>query len=790
VDAATTKPGIGAAPRRREDQRLLTGAGRYGDDANCPGQTFAVVARTSHAHAVIRRIDTQAAQKHPGVLAVLTGADYRADGLRPLPHSPFSVSPPDITLTDTRGTPAFLAPHYPLADDKVRFVGEGVALVVAETLAAAKDAADLIDVDYDILPAVTDGREAVEPDAPRLWEQAQWNVALDARVGDPAAAAAAFAAAAHVVRLETLVPRVTGVPMEPRTALATYDRLSGKITLTAGGGGVVKPKLDLAHMLGMPPENVRVIAGDVGGNFGTRNSSYPEFALVAWAARRLGRPVKWTCDRTGSFLSDYHGRDLAVTAELALDATGRFLAFRTSNISNIGAYPISFVPLTKATELMSSIYHIPVVSARVRAVYSNSSPTVAYRSAGRPEAMFVIERLIDRACQEHGFDRVQLRRQNFITPEALPYRNPFGMQYDSGLYGKVFDAVLALADWDGYAARKAETEARGLRRGIGTGCYIESASGAPHERSTVVIHAEGTVSVTIGTLSSGQGHETSFPQLISQWLGIGPEQVRLITGDTDQVTAGGGSHSGRSMRHASTTIHLASVEIIEKGRRIAAHVLETAEADIVFDDGVFRVAGTDRALDLFAVANAAATRADLPDDLRGTLAATANVDSRVSSFPYGSHVAEVEIDTDTGVVTLVRYTTLDDVGRAVNPMILHGQAHGGIAQGFGEALLERCVYDAGGQLLSASFMDYAMPRADDLPMFQTAISEVPSTTHPLGLRGGGEGGISPSLGVIGNAIVDGLSAFGVTHIELPATPEAVWRTIQGATAVRREQVAG
>jgi carbon-monoxide dehydrogenase large subunit len=780
VDTTVAKPGIGEVPRRREDRRLLTGAGRYGDDVNVPGQAFAMLARSSHAHAVIRHIDTQAARACPGVLAVLTAADYLADGLRPMPHSPFSISPPDITLTDTRDGELFLGPHYPLAWQKVRFVGEGVALIVAETLAAARDAADLIDVEYDSLQAVVDGRDAAEPDAARLWEDTRSNVALDALVGDASATEAAFASAAHVVRLDTLVPRVTGVPMEVRTALATFDSETGKITLYAGGGGVVRPKLDVAHMLGLPPEQVRVIAGDVGGNFGTRNSSYPEFCLVAWAARRLGRPVKWTADRTVSFLSDYHGRDLAVTAELALDTTGRFLAFRTSNLSNIGAYPISFVPLTKGTELMSSIYHIPVASARARAVYSNASPTVAYRSAGRPEAMFVLERLIDRACQEHGFDRVAVRRQNFIPPEALPYRNPFGMQYDSGLYRKVFDEALVLADWNGYPARKAATEAHRLRRGIGTGCYIESASGAPHERASVVIDPEGYVSVTIGTLSAGQGHETSFPQLISQWLHVSPERVRLITGDTQHVTVGGGSHSGRSMRHASTTIHQASIEIIARGRRIAAHLIEAAEADIVFDDGSFHVAGTDRSVDLFAVANAAATLADLPEDLRGALSATADVDSRVSSFPYGCHVAEVEIDVDTGVVTLARYTAVDDVGRAVNPMILHGQAHGGIAQGMGEALLERCVYDADGQLVSASFMDYAMPRAADLPTFVTAISEVPSTTHPLGLRGGGEGGISPSLGVIGNAVVDGLSEFGVTHIELPATPETVWRSIRDA----------
>ena len=568
--------------------------------------------------------------------------------------------------------------------------------------------------------------------------------------------------------------------MEPRTALAVHEPDSGKITLYAGGGGTLRPQMDLSHMLGVDPAKIRVVAKDVGGNFGTRNNSYPEFLLVAWAARRLGRPVKWTGDRTEAFLSDYHGRDLAVSAELALDSSGKFLALRASNLSNIGAYAISFIPLTKGTELMSSIYHVPVVSVRARAVYSNSSPTVAYRSAGRPEVMFVIERLIDRAAQTCGFDRLALRRMNFIPPDALPYVNPFGMTYDSGLYEKVFNDAVVLADWSGFETRRAASRAKGLHRGIGTGCYIESASGAPHERALVKVLPDKTISMTIGTLSSGQGHETSFVQLLSEWLGVAPEAVTLITGDSDLVGAGAGSHSGRSMRHAATTARRATNEIIAKGCRIAAHVLRADATHIAFADGTFRLSGSNRSVDLFEVAAAAVGDATLPEELRGLLQATGEVESRVSSFPYGCHVAEVEIDAETGQITLARYTAIDDVGRAVNPMIVEGQTHGGIAQGFGEALMERCIYDSNGQLLTASFMDYAMPRAADLPMFQTAISEVPSTTHPLGLRGGGEGGITPALGVIANAIVDGLREFGVTHVELPATPARIWRAIQEA----------
>jgi aerobic carbon-monoxide dehydrogenase large subunit len=775
-----TNPGIGSSPRRREDQRLVTGAGTFGDDFTLPRQTFAALTRSPHAHAILRRIETTKAYALPGVLAVLTAADYLADGLKPLMHAPFTISPPDITLPNRGGKAVFVAPHYPLARDRVRFVGEGVALVVAETLATAREATELVEVEYEVLAASAEGVDAAEAGAVRIWPEMDSNVALDADVGNAQAADEAFKRAAHVVRVETKIPRVTGVTMEVRTALATHEPHSGKITLYAGGGGVVRAKMDLAHMLGLEPASVRVVAKDVGGNFGTRNSSYPEFSLVAWAARRLGRPVKWTGDRTEAFISDYHGRDLTVSAELALDGSGKFLALRASNISNIGAYAISFVPLTKGTELMSSVYHVPVVSVRARAVYSNSSPTTPYRSAGRPEVMFVIERLIDLAAQTCGFDRLALRRMNLIPPHALPYVNPFGMTYDSGLYEKVFNDAVSLADWSGFETRRAASRAKGLYRGIGTGCYIESASGAPYERAIVKISSDNTVAVTIGTLSAGQGHETSFVQLVSEWLGVAPETVTIVTGDTDVVSAGGGSHSGRSMRHAATTIRRATDDIVSKGRRIAACLLGADATALAFAEGRFRLTGSNRSVDLFEVAAAAVFDKQLPEELRGSLQATGDIDSRVSSFPYGCHVAEVEIDIDTGQVTLARYTAVDDVGRAVNPMIVEGQTHGGIAQGVGEALMERCVYDSNGQLLTASFMDYAMPRARDLPMFATAISEVGSTTHPLGLRGGGEGGITPALGVIANAIVDGLLEFGVTHIELPATPERIWRAVHAA----------
>jgi carbon-monoxide dehydrogenase large subunit len=773
------RTGIGKSLRRLEDPRLLTGRGCYSDDFNLVGQVYAVVVRSPHAHARITAIDTEHARGMPSVRAVLTGADYVADGLGPITYSPAARHPPDIRLENLDRVPASASRQYPLALERTRFVGEAVAFAVAETLAAAKDAAEAVRVHYTPLPAVTSSATAAVEDAPSLLDESGPNLVLDARVGDHEATERGFAAATYVTRLSTWVQRVTGVPMEPRAALAEFDPASGRITLYAGGGSIGRPRQDLAAMLGLPQDKVRVIARDVGGNFGTRNSSYPEFALVAWAARRLGRPVKWTGERQEAFLSDHQARDLRVEAELALDAEGNFLALRAANLSNLGAYAASFVPLTKGTELMSSLYRLPAARVRARAVLSNTPPTSPYRSAGRPEVMFVIERLIDRAARANGFDRVALRRQNLIPAASLPYANPFGMTYDSGEYHAVLDRALALSDWDGFAARRAEAEVRDRRRGIGIGAYVESQSGAPQERAEVTVHPEGIVEIVVGTLSSGQGHETSFAQLLGEWLAVRPDCVRLVTGDTDRVTIGAGSHSGRSLRLASITTRGAAGEIIEKGRRIASHRLEAAEADIEFADGHFTVAGTDRSLDLFAVAAAARDDASLPEELRGALAGVGEVTSHVASFPHGFHVCEVEIDPETGAVEVVRYTAVDDVGRAVNPLILHGQTHGGIAQGAGHALFEQCVYDAAsGQLLSGSFMDYAMPRAADLPFFTTAISEVPSTTHPLGFRGGGEGGITPALGVIVNAIVDALADLGITHLEMPVTPERVWRAIR------------
>jgi carbon-monoxide dehydrogenase large subunit len=782
TDKATSTR-IGQPVRRREDMRLITGNGSYTDDVNLPGQAFAAMVRSPHAHARIRAIDTTAAMAAPGVLAVLTGRDLIADGLKPIPHKVWSQHPAEIALEGRNGFTTFTAPHYPLPPDKVRFVGEAVAMVVARSVAAAKDGAELVEIDYDVLPAVTDTREAANPDAPRLFDEAASNVVVDGELGDAAGTAAAFARAAHVVKFDTWVQRITGVPMEPRAAVAAFDPDTGRTTLYAGSGGVWRLKDDLATILAVPPDRVRVIMREVGGNFGTRGMIYAEFALVAWASRRLAQPVKWTGDRHEAFLCDYQARDLAVTAELALDRQGNFLAMRGSNISNAGGHTTNYSPLQKGVEIMTTIYRIPVAHFRARAVVSNTSPTRPYRSAGRPEVMYVMERLIDLACREHGFDRVEIRRRNLVAPSEFPYKNAFGMIYDSGAYRHTLDWVLRMGDWDGFAARRAAARARGKLRGIGVANYLDTATGVARERTEMTVHPDGWVDVVIGTNSQGQGHETSFAQLVNEWLDVSIDNVRFITHDSDVLVFGGGAHSGRGMRLASQIMWKATNEIIAKGKRVAALLLQSKPEAITFAAGRFSVDGTDRAIGLFEVAEATLRRTDLPEELRGPLAAICDEVIPEAAFPFGSHVCEVEIDPDLGTIEIIKYCAVDDVGRAVNPMIIDGQTHGGIVQGVGQALLEQCFYDARtGQLLSASFMDYAMPRADVFPFFDTGISEVPMPGHPLGIRPAGEGGTTPALAVVVNAVVDALRDFGVRHVEMPATPERIWRAMRGKPA--------
>ena len=766
---------IGEPVVRKEDAELLTGQGRFSDDVNLPGQAYAVMVRSPHAHARIRGIDVSAAMAVPGAIAVLTGADAIEDGLKPIPHRPI-LGPPDIALGKRDASDKFLSSHRVLPTDKARFAGEAVAVVVADSLGAAKDAAERVTVDFEPLPGVSETINAIAPDAPLVWDEARSNVCVDAEVGDAAATARAFERATHIVKLQTWVQRVTGVPLEPRAAVASHDRATGRTTLYAGSGGVVRQKHELASVLDVPADRIRVVSGDVGGNFGTRNAFYPEFALVAWASRRIGRPIKWTCERHEAFLSDYQGRDLFVEAELALDAEGRFLALRGSNISNVGAHTVSFVPLTKGVSVMSSIYRIPVAWVRARAVMSNTPPTNPYRSAGRAEVMFVMERLIDLAALTHGFDRLELRRRNLIRADAMPYTNPLGLTYDSGEYERAMASALALGRWDDFPQRRRAAARSGKHRGIGIANYIEFTTGAPREWTKITVLPEGRVDVAIGTLSSGQGHRTSFAQLVTDWLGVPFDCVNLIQGDTDIVPVGGGSHSGRSMRLAGIVIGNASDALIAKAKRIAAHALEAAEHDIEFSRGNFLVKGTDRSIGIFDVAREALGRNDLVGELSGPLAAESDETVTVGGCPYGSHVCEVEVDLELGTVEIVGYAAVDDVGRAVNPRILHGQTHGAIAQGIGQALNEGCVYDRNSaQLLSGSLMDYAIPRARDLPSFATEISEVPARNNPLGVRAGGEGGTTPALAAVVNAIVDALKEFGVSHLDMPVTPERVWR---------------
>jgi carbon-monoxide dehydrogenase large subunit len=783
--ASVSEFGIGKSVPRREDPRLLTGRGSYASDFSLPDQVHGYVVRSPHAHAEIVAIDPAAALAAPGVLAVLTGSDAAADGLRPIPHSPVPANPHEVPLKSRDGSEFFAAPHPVLALDKARYVGEAVAFVVAETPFQALDAAERVEVTYRPLPALSRARDAQSPGAPFVWQHNGSNLCVDSEAGDRKSTDAAFARAAHVVQLKTTINRVTGVPMELRAAVGAYDAAAERFTVyTSAGGGVIRQRDDIAGALGIAKDAVRVVSGDVGGNFGIRNSTCPEFVLAAWAAKRVGRPVRWICERRDAFLTDFHGRDLTSEAEIALERDGNILALRATNVSNLGASAISFVPLAKGIAVSSGVYRVPVSYMRGVGVVTNTTPTSAYRSAGRPEVAFVLERLIDIACRRHGFDRLELRRRNLVPPEAMPYRNPLGLVYDSGDYPASLRRAAELGDWAGFEARRAAALRRSRCRGIGIATSIELNTGAPRERAEMTIDPSGVIELVLGTMSAGQGHETSFAQIVSEWLGVDPGQVRLVTGDTDRVQAGGGSASARSMRLGSWVTAKAADEIVDKGRRIAASMLEVAEADIEFDRGRFVVTGTDRSVGLFEAA-AAALGERVPPDLRGALTGVCDQVMSIPSFAYTCAVCEVEVDPETGLVEVVRYTSVDDCGRAVNPMLIHGQSHGGIAQGIGQALWEECRYDPDtGQLLSASLLDYAMPRADGLPLFRTEISEVPSTTNPLGMRGGSEGGITPGLAAVANAIVDALKEFGVEHIELPATPERVWRAIRAETGVQ------
>ena len=771
---------IGQPVRRKEDQRLLTGKGQFTDDFNLPNQAYAVVVRSPYPHARIISIDTGAAHNMPGVLGVFRGEDCAVDHLTSIPHSPLPKTDNDLKLGAPDGGEVFIGPHVLLPTDKVRHVGEAVALVVAETEAQAMDAAEEVFVDYETLPHNADGLKAANVEGPAVWDELPANVCIDTTFGDVSGTDQAFAKADHIISTQFHIDRVTGVPIEPRSALGSYDSTTGRYTIYAGSGGAVRQKRELAVVLNVEPDDVRILSHDVGGNFGTRTRVYVEFGLVAWASKKIGRPVKYTCDRSEAFISDYQGRDLYTSVELALDKKGRFLAMRADNISNVGARAVSFSPLGKGSQLISGSYRIPVGCIRSRAVFTNTVPTQAYRSSGRPEVTFAIERLVELAAEQTGMDVQELKNLNLLREDEMPYTNPIGLNYDSGDYHKSVEMAKKLADWDNREERRAEAKRRGKLLGVGFANYVESSIGTPVEQAELHVIPDGRVDLVIGTQPSGQGHETSFAQVAAEWLGLPVDEIQIVIGDTDIVKVGGGSHSGRSMRMAGTVIVMACDELIEKAKNIASHVLEAAVADIEFGDGDFTVKGTDRSISLYELAGKA-DATELPEDLQGGLNVVRSNEMHTPVVPNGCHICEVEIDPETGEVDLVRYAAIDDVGRAINPLIVHGQTHGAIVQGLGQAMVEACVLDPeNGQTLTGSLMDYGMLRAGDLPAFKVELNEVPSPTNPLGIKAGGEGGTTSAPAVFISAVVDALKAYGITDIKMPATPFAIWQAIQDA----------
>jgi carbon-monoxide dehydrogenase large subunit len=773
---------IGKPIPRVEDLRFVTGRGRYTDDLQAEGALWCAFARAPYAHADIVRVDLTSARAAPGVVAAFTVQDYWADGHKPMSHIPIPADAVDASkpaFARTPETPIFDSPHPPLADGRVRHVGEAVAMIVAETADAARDAVELVEIDYAPLPAVVTQIDALAEGASQIWDAAPGNVCFDEAFGDEAGTAAAFEGADLVLERTFRTSRTVTCQMEPRAAVGRYDAESDIYELLSGSQGAVRQRVELAMALGLPVERCRVICPDTGGGFGTRTTLYAEQLLVTWAAKRLGRPVRWTSDRSEAFLSDYQGRDLLTRAAIAFDADGSIRAMRTEVIGNIGAYTVSFVPVANNSRVTTTAYHVPVAHVRCRGVLTNTAPTAPFRGAGRPEAHFTIERLLDLAAPRLGIDRLELRRRNLIRLDQLPYRNALGLTYDSGDFRGNFEKALELGDWDGFAVRRLESEAKGLLRGIGVAAYVESPVGAPRERVHITVKADGAVEVLAGTQSTGQGHETTFAQVAADKLGVDMEAVVLVTGDTRIITVGGGSHSDRSMRLGGALLVQACAEIVEQAKALAAEELEVPGEEIVFEDGLFSHPSSNRAFDLFDARRLAARKDE-------ALAAAAEFNGRMPAFPTGCAVCELEVDPETGVVKIVRYASLDDVGQPINPLIVDGQVHGGIAQGVGQALMEDLQVDpATGQVIGGSFMDYGVPRADDLPDFDVAFTEDPTRGNPLRVKGGGESGITPSLAVVFNALIDALAPLGVEDVEMPATPHRVWRAIQDARKLKK-----
>lgn len=772
------KYGVGQPVRRNEDPRLLTGRGKFNDDVPRDGEAMGFVLRSPHAHADIRAIDTSRAANMPGVLAVLTGQDLADDGIGAFPGPP----PFFASLTKPDGSPLIYPPQYALTSDRVRYVGDPVAFVIAETLDQARDASEAIDIDYAPLPSVVDTAAAMDDDKVQLWDDVPKNFLFQAQIGDSEATTAAFNSAAHVSTVRLVNQRIVQNSMEVRGAIGSYDTDNGRYTLYTSNQNRHMLRDWIANsFLKCDPSMVRVLVDDVGGGFGMKTHPYPEQVLVLVAAKRLGRTVRWISDRTEAFLSDLHGRDHISDCELALDKDGKFLAVRVKTVANIGAYSCSAgvsVPTQIGPKILTSVYDISVADVEVKCVVTNTAPVGPYRGAGRPEAVYVMERLVDVAAHDLGIDPVEMRRRNLISKDSFPYTNAVGTKYDSGAFEDNMDMVAKMADWAGHEKRREEARKRGRLSGIAISQYLETTAGNPTESAEVEV-ADEQVIVKVGTQPMGQGHDTSFMQLVSEKLGLEFDQVHVDTSDSDNLPSGGGSHGSRTSHVGSVAALNSSDEMIRKGTLIASEMLETASVDVEYADGQFRVAGTDRTVTLFDVAKHARTSTTIPEELRGPLTGTDTHTIESWSYPNGCHVCELEIEEDTGVIHIVRYCAVDDVGRVINPMLVAGQVHGGVAQGIGQAIMENTVYDdETGQMISSSFMDYTMPRADDMPMIELDTNEVPCLTNVLGVKGAGEAGALVAPPVLIAAITNALRDFDVAHIDMPATPERIWELMQ------------
>jgi aerobic carbon-monoxide dehydrogenase large subunit len=775
---AVMKFGIGQPVRRTEDPTLVRGQGQYTDDVKLPGEAYAVMVRSRVAHGVIKGIDTAAARKMPGVLAVYTGADLKDYGtLKCI-----------IPFNNRDGSPMIKPPRPALPSDKVRFVGDPVACVVAETPLQAKDAAEAVEVDIDPLPAVVRPADAAQPGAPLIHAEAPGNVALDYHYGDSDQVAAAFAKAAHVTRLKLVNSRVVVNAIEPRAAIGVYDPASGRFTLHAPSQGVFGLRGNMAEILKVEPKQMRVLTGHVGGSFGMKSAPFPEYVCVLHAARALGRPVKWTDDRSGSFVSDSHGRDHELTAELALDADGTFLAVRISNYGNMGGFLSQVAPMPSTLNTVKNVqnvYRTPLIEVSTKCVFTNTTHVSAYRGAGRPEGNYYMERLIDAAAAEMEIDRIELRKRNQIKPRELPRKVASGSNYDSGDFPAVLKQALEVADVKGFAKRKRESRKRGKVRGLGIGSFLEVTAPPSKEMGGIRFEQDGTVTIITGTLDYGQGHAAPFAQVLAEKLGIPFERIRLKQNDSDDLLAGGGTGGSKSIMHSGTAIVEASAKVIEQGKQIASHVLEASVTDIEFAHGRFVIAGTDRSIGIMELADKLRSGINLPEGVPTSLDVRHVSDGPgASTYPNGCHVCEVELDPDTGVIEVVKYASVNDFGTVINPLIVEGQLHGGVIQGIGQALMEMTVYDDEGQFLTGSFMDYAMPRASDVPEVAVVNHPVPATTNVLGVKGCGEAGCAGSLTSVMNAVADALGEFGIRHLDMPATPYRVWRAIQDASAAR------